>query len=205
VLEHDGRWYLFYTTWSPSPICYQVAGSPLAPPAEWGPQIPLTAIDSGVPTVGWFGSETFQHDGRDYFAAVNSDAFVIEFREMVWEDSIFSFAEPMIVPDTTDSLPPPTGVEDDARSWRLSTSGPPSWSRLSIVIEAPRAADVRLDVVDVAGRRERRLLAGRVPAGTTTLVWDGRDDAGRSLSPGVHFLVLGTPDRLLSRRVVRTR
>jgi flagellar hook assembly protein FlgD len=34
----------------------------------------------------------------------------------------------------------------------------------------------------------RTLAGGGLPAGEHTVVWDGRDDSGRSLSTGVYFI-----------------
>lgn len=52
-----------------------------------------------------------------------------------------------------------------------------------------RAGDVRLDIVDVTGRRVRQLAAGMYGAGTHEFTWDGRDDDGRTLRAGAYFVV----------------
>jgi hypothetical protein len=51
-----------------------------------------------------------------------------------------------------------------------------------------RAADARVALYDPAGRRARTLAAGRWEPGTHEVAWDGRDDDGRALAPGVYFL-----------------
>ena len=51
-----------------------------------------------------------------------------------------------------------------------------------------RPARAELALFDVAGRRVRTLLAGApLPAGPHELVWDGADDAGRSVASGVYL------------------
>jgi len=61
----------------------------------------------------------------------------------------------------------------------------------SFRFELREPAAVRLAVVDARGREVRRLLDGdRQPAGPSTLVWDGRDDAGRPAASGVYAFVL---------------
>jgi subtilisin family serine protease len=62
------------------------------------------------------------------------------------------------------------------------------------------AANVRLVIVDAAGRRIRGLIEGETPAGLHTAAWDGLDDARRAAPAGVYFAVL---DGLESRAVTR--
>jgi glycosyl hydrolase family 43/flagellar hook capping protein FlgD len=194
LLLHNGTWFLFYTTWNYSSICFETSSSPLADSASWGPS---TALDSEVPganTNWWFGSESFSADGKDYLVAVDSDGYGIEFRELVWSnDNHFTFAGLV-------------GVEQPGSGWLLRCSpSRPGWDRLPIRIEAPRAAEVRLEVLDAAGRVRRTLLAGSVPAGATTLTWDGTDEHGRAAASGMYFVALRTPEGRLSRRVPRLR
>jgi hypothetical protein len=47
---------------------------------------------------------------------------------------------------------------------------------------------VHVAVYDVFGRRVRALAEGWVPAGTTTLLWDGRADQGAAASSGIYFV-----------------
>lgn len=50
----------------------------------------------------------------------------------------------------------------------------------------PGDGEVRLRVFDVLGRPVRTLVAGRRPAGTHEVVWDGRDDGGAEVAGGVY-------------------
>ncbi|HKQ56853.1 MAG TPA: FlgD immunoglobulin-like domain containing protein [Candidatus Eisenbacteria bacterium] len=49
------------------------------------------------------------------------------------------------------------------------------------------AAQVRIDVWDVTGRQVRTLVDGFSPAGEHQVLWDGLDDAGRTLATGTYF------------------
>ncbi len=62
------------------------------------------------------------------------------------------------------------------------------------------AARARLEIFDLLGRRVRTLLDGAVEAGTTTLVWDGRDDADRPVASGVYFYRLTANDSMNSTK-----
>jgi hypothetical protein len=65
---------------------------------------------------------------------------------------------------------------------------------------------VTLSVHDMRGRRLRTLYEGRVAAGWRTVVWDGRDDAGRAAASGVYFLRAESPDTApVSRKLALVR
>jgi aminopeptidase N len=51
----------------------------------------------------------------------------------------------------------------------------------------PRAEDVRLDLLDVTGRRVRSLASGMMSAGSHAVSWDGRDSEGRLVPAGVYW------------------
>jgi flagellar hook assembly protein FlgD len=73
----------------------------------------------------------------------------------------------------------------------------------TIVYELPKAADVRLVVFDVAGRARRTLVTGRVDSGGHSVAWDGRDDAGRALAPGLYFIRLETDGAAVVGKALR--
>lgn len=52
--------------------------------------------------------------------------------------------------------------------------------------ELHHAGEVRLEILDLRGRRLRTLLDGVRPAGVNEVTWDGRDAAGRPLPAGVY-------------------
>jgi hypothetical protein len=60
-------------------------------------------------------------------------------------------------------------------------------------------------VFDVRGRLVRRSPPKRLEAGDRTVVWDGRDAAGRSVPAGVYFVRLKSDSFTATRKVVRAR
>ena len=68
----------------------------------------------------------------------------------------------------------------------------------NVRFDLPRAADASLMVLDLQGRRVRSLVRGMQTAGRHQVEWDGRDEAGNLVGPGVYFY------RLDSERVIRT-
>ena len=65
----------------------------------------------------------------------------------------------------------------------------------------PRAADVRLEIFDLEGRRVRTLLRGEQPAGWHELQWTGRVDGGE-VGAGIYFVRFKAEGREFKRRLV---
>jgi len=51
----------------------------------------------------------------------------------------------------------------------------------------------QITLYDARGRLVRSLLSGPLPAGERQVAWDGRDDRGRAVVPGLYFVRLSTP------------
>lgn len=74
---------------------------------------------------------------------------------------------------------------------------------LSFQLDAP--GPVRVDVLDVAGRRIGTLWDGVAPAGETRLRWDGADDAGRQMPPGLYLARIRRGGTTETVRLLRAR
>lgn len=84
---------------------------------------------------------------------------------------------------------------------RIAAAPNPAFGPVSLSFALATAAEVDLAVYDAAGRRVRALLANEpLAAGAHTLHWDGRDEAGRAVPPGLYFAAARA---LGERRVVR--
>jgi len=84
----------------------------------------------------------------------------------------------------------------------IRSLGSPAMGSARFAVAAPGEASVR--IVDVAGRAVRRLVAGR-SAGERTLVWDGRDEIGQAVEPGVYVAELTAGPRMRTLRIVLLR
>jgi hypothetical protein len=81
------------------------------------------------------------------------------------------------------------------RAYALRQNGPnPFHAITTIAFDLPVAGRVRLDVMDVGGRVVRTLVRGAMPAGAHSVTWDGCDDAGASVGPGVYFVRMSAGD-----------
>ncbi len=97
-------------------------------------------------------------------------------------------------------VPENPGVGASLRAWP-----DPFVGRVQLGFALPVAAEVRMDVLDVAGRTVRSVDAGRLEAGSHVLAWDGRTDEGRRAGGGIYFLRVHGPGVALARTVVRLR
>ena len=98
--------------------------------------------------------------------------------------------------------PGSVGVDDlegaPARFVGLGPNPARDVSRLAFALA--RESEVRFAVHDVAGRRVRDLLLGRMPAGSHQAEWDGRDGEGRSVGAGLYLVSMEVDGRRLGVR-----
>lgn len=72
-------------------------------------------------------------------------------------------------------------------------------------IELAEPTDLQLEVHDVTGARRRVLAQGAWAAGRHSLLWDGRDDGGRAVPPGLYLVRMVAGDKVSTAKVVRTQ
>jgi hypothetical protein len=73
----------------------------------------------------------------------------------------------------------------------------------SLRLGLPVRAKVSVIVYDLFGRRIRTLSDGELDAGYHTLDWNGADDSGRAVHPGVYLCRLKAGSRQVTRQMVR--
>ena len=103
-----------------------------------------------------------------------------------------------------------TGVSGLAEKGKLPVSGPlgsicpnPFASRAVIRWTSSGDAGQEPMVFDASGRPVRTLVSGRMPSGSQSAIWDGRDDAGQELPCGAYFVRLHIADRMETQRLVK--
>lgn len=74
-----------------------------------------------------------------------------------------------------------------------------------VALDLPRADAVRVRVFDLAGRVVRTLADGRLAAGRSQLVWDGRGANGALAPPGIYFVGAECGRERLATRLTRLR
>ncbi|MBM3287296.1 MAG: hypothetical protein FJY88_08110 [Candidatus Eisenbacteria bacterium] len=109
------------------------------------------------------------------------------------------FREPML----------PAEVEGEAApavAFGLEAARPnPSSGMATLRYTIPRAGDVTLDLLDIGGRRVRRLIEGAALPGPQTAVWDGLDAQGHPVPSGTYWVVLRSEEERATRKVTILR
>ncbi|MEW6753106.1 MAG: FlgD immunoglobulin-like domain containing protein [Candidatus Latescibacterota bacterium] len=108
-----------------------------------------------------------------------------------WNGSIRAAPSPQVAP-----APRPAGV------WLAPNAPNPFNPETRIQYALPRRAPAVLEVYDAAGQRVRAWVLGEQPAGTHTVVWDGRNDAGEGVAAGVYLCRLTAAGRQAVQRMV---
>jgi spore coat protein A, manganese oxidase len=92
------------------------------------------------------------------------------------------------------------GEGDGVSGPRLRASDPAA-PGAPIRFTLPSGAPVRLELFDVAGHRVRRLADATFAAGRHVVAWDGTDEAGRRVGPGLYFVTLRAGDAILRQKI----
>lgn len=75
--------------------------------------------------------------------------------------------------------------------------------RIALRLAEPR--EIRMEILDVTGRRVRTLASGRLAAGAHDVTWDARDERGEEALPGIYFLRLSGAGASGCRKLVLER
>jgi len=115
-----------------------------------------------------------------------------------------SASEPVVVPvDLTVATGPSAVAEELPTTLVLEDNYPnPFNPRTAISFALPQDGQVRLVIYSMTGRRITTLLDGLQPAGRHHVIWDGRDENGRTVASGVYFYRLEAGQDVLSRKMV---
>lgn len=96
----------------------------------------------------------------------------------------------------TGEIPPPTAT-------RLFQNYPNPFNPVtSIKYDLAETSQVRMDIFNVKGQLVKTLLNQEMLAGTHSVIWDGKDGQGRSVSSGVYFYRMSLPNKVLTNKML---
>lgn len=88
-------------------------------------------------------------------------------------------------------------------TYSLSQNYPnPFNPRTRIEFTLPHRAFVTIDVFNMLGVRVKRLVNESLSAGNKAITWDGKDDAGVSVSSGIYLYRISTNDFVESKKMI---
>jgi PKD repeat protein len=89
------------------------------------------------------------------------------------------------------------------RDFALEQNYPNPFNAATVITYAlPRNTEVHLEVFDILGRCVAVLVTGEQEPGRYQVIWDGRDDGGRTVASGIYFYRLATPGFRQVRKMV---
>jgi len=99
----------------------------------------------------------------------------------------------------------PAGTDETTTTDARLSLGParpnPANTQMSFFFSLPFDMDVQVRLYDSTGRLVRTLVEAPMGAGTYSAMWEGQDDAGRPVAPGIYFYELRGDGQRLSRQV----
>jgi hypothetical protein len=96
-------------------------------------------------------------------------------------------------------LPAPVSSVDS----RVQLTANPFRERAAFLVDLARPAAADLRIYDVSGRLVAAPFAGRLTAGRSELVWEGRDASGGRAPKGIYFYRLHLGERIVRGKLVR--
>lgn len=194
-----GNWWLLYTSNGATvdTIVYSLnAGSPASlDTTTWRAPALLKSITCGEHDFPssldqWHATEYFRIASNEYLSAWSdalSGGTQIQFSRMI-TDLQACPTDTLILncPDITAVRPGLDQRPVEALSLEL-TGACPAREVAPLRLTLRDRQDVHVAVYDVFGRRVKTLFAGVLPAGPTTITWDGRIEQGPLASSGVYF------------------
>lgn len=108
-----------------------------------------------------------------------------------------------LIPETTDNYSYRHTTVDQTHGTRIVRIGPsPFEAATQLDLMLGEEGPVTVSVYDVLGRRVRTIADELRPAGSQVFVWNGIDDSGRGVAPGIYFVQVRAHSYRESRRVV---
>ena len=72
----------------------------------------------------------------------------------------------------------------------------------TLFFSLPNEQKIELTVYNLKGQKVRQLVKGQFPAGQNSIVWNGKDDNGKSVGSGLYLYKLKTSDKVISKKML---
>jgi hypothetical protein len=95
------------------------------------------------------------------------------------------------------ATPPPGLLVLGANLYR-ELSDPP----LPVYYQVPQGGEVQLMIYSIVARPVRHLAGGSIAAGAYSASWDGKEDSGEPVAPGIYLVVLTEPGHTVIKKLL---
>jgi len=172
--------------------------------AQWYAQVREPDADSLLATESKFAEAELLFD-----LAGQRDRALVLFREFLAEASVDNpnrvIARGKLKMAGQDGDEPEPRITRPASPPLLTARPNPFNPTTSITYRVTAQGNVSVQVYNALGQRVRELVNTAAPAGTYTVVWDGKDSAARPVGSGVYLIRLTTPAAVVTERVTLLR
>ncbi|MBD3160553.1 MAG: T9SS type A sorting domain-containing protein [Candidatus Latescibacteria bacterium] len=152
---------------------------------------------NAVRAPGWTSSSNNNH-GYDIFCDEDGDGIYCA-NVLVSDISEYEYKLAVICPDRNPTAAP--DAEDSSSQFDLRPGYPnPASTSTRIDFHLAEAARASVRVFDAQGRSIRTLLDEELAAGEHSVVWDGRNGAGREVASGTYYYELEMEGRRITRK-----
>ena len=104
-----------------------------------------------------------------------------------------------IVSQSTQSIK----IENIPDQFKLHQNYPNPFNPITTInYDLPQQTHVNLMIYDILGREVVKLVSEEIPAGYKTIIWDSRNNYGKSVSAGIYFYQIQTKDFVKTRKMV---
>jgi hypothetical protein len=150
-------------------------------------------MSSGTLAAGDSQDITINFDSNDIEEGFHSGDIVITCD--AWDTKIINVVLNVVVPNEVNETLPAT-VE-------LTGNYPnPFNPQTEIGFQIPKATEVELKIYNSKGQLVRTLADSYFPAGTHSLVWDGKDSSNNAVGSGIYFYKLSADNSTQTRKMV---
>jgi subtilisin family serine protease len=81
----------------------------------------------------------------------------------------------------------------------------PFAGNVGLRLDVLQRSDISLTVYNQGGQSVRQLLNMQIPQGHTELIWDGMDDGGSPVSPGIYLIRLASGKYTVTKKIVKVK
>lgn len=165
----------------------------------------ITRDRNGVVWIGsWSGAERF--DGEKWDLLTSADGLVSTpvYTVLADADNTKWFCTGAGVSAFSEII---TGIAERSHPSSISLSTFPNPFNPSATIEftLPQSGRTTLEVYSLSGQRIRTLVSGTMNAGGHSVIWDGLDERGRTVSSGVYFARIGVGEGSAVKKMLLLR